>query len=388
MAHTTTNYDYDQANRLTAVGLWSYGYNGDGLRMTKELLLSPGPNPDANPDTNPNAKPSKGARGAGGAGGAGGLASIAPEYFSWDIGIQGGLPLLLQDNRGTYIYGPGGMLLEQVSTDEQPYYYMTDRLGSVRALTSAGSSPAVVNTYKYDAYGQPLTTSETVANPFRYTGEYLDEESGFIYLRARYYDPESQQFLTVDPALAWTEEAYAYVGGSPTNATDPSGLNPLDDWLAEAKREMCENIGLFCDGDPQVSLPSSQYNPFADVFSDVCRDLWEDFSDPTSIALMYGVGGVRFKGEFTAPILPPHEIVNERGVIIDHNYYGNDHAPPHLHVEGNGPSTRIGQNGKPLEGSPELSSMQKKVIEDNLGKIRTAVRKIGRYFWFNNRQDK
>jgi RHS repeat-associated protein len=56
---------------------------------------------------------------------------------------------------------------------------------------------AVVNTYTYDAYGQPLTTSVTVANPSRYTGEYLDEESGFIYLRARYYDLESQQFLTL-----------------------------------------------------------------------------------------------------------------------------------------------------------------------------------------------
>jgi RHS repeat-associated protein len=81
-----------------------------------------------------------------------------------------------------------------------------------------------VNTYTYDAYDQPLTTSETVANPFRYTGEYLDEESGFIYLRARYYDPESQQFLTVDPMLAWTEEAYAYAGGDPANSTDPTGL--------------------------------------------------------------------------------------------------------------------------------------------------------------------
>ncbi len=60
-------------------------------------------------------------------------------------------------------------------------------------------------------------------NPFGYTGEYTDSESGLVYLRARYYDPSTQQFLTVDPALASTEQAYAYVGGSPTNFVDATG---------------------------------------------------------------------------------------------------------------------------------------------------------------------
>ena len=124
----------------------------------------------------------------------------------------------------TDVFGPGGMLLEDMvgTSSADVYYYHTDRLGSVRALTS--STGAVSNTYTYDAYGKTLTSTGSVSNPFKYTGEYTDQESGFLYLRARYYDPESQQFLTVDPALAWTEQAYAYVGGSPTNAADPSGL--------------------------------------------------------------------------------------------------------------------------------------------------------------------
>ena len=37
-------------------------------------------------------------------------------------------------------------------------------------------------------------------NPFRYSGEYFDEETGFYYLRARYYDPTIGRFLTEDPA--------------------------------------------------------------------------------------------------------------------------------------------------------------------------------------------
>jgi len=80
----------------------------------------------------------------------------------------------------------------------------------------------VVGTATYDAYGQVLTQTGTLT-PCGYAGQYTDAESGLQYLRARYYDPATQQFLTVDPLLAQTEQAYAYAGGSPTNASDPSG---------------------------------------------------------------------------------------------------------------------------------------------------------------------
>jgi RHS repeat-associated protein len=140
--------------------------------------------------------------------------------FTWDVGA--GLPLLLQDRVASYIYGPGGQILEQVQ-GTSAYYYHADQLASVRALTD--QSKAVVATYTYDAYGQPVSSTGSVANPFRYAGEYQDAESGLYYLRARYYDPTTQQFLTVDPLLAATEQAYNYAAGSPLNATDPSGMS-------------------------------------------------------------------------------------------------------------------------------------------------------------------
>lgn len=40
---------------------------------------------------------------------------------------------------------------------------------------------------------------------------------------ARYYDPATGQFLTVDPDVAMTLAPYGYVGGDPVNAYDPSG---------------------------------------------------------------------------------------------------------------------------------------------------------------------
>jgi hypothetical protein len=40
---------------------------------------------------------------------------------------------------------------------------------------------------------------------------------------ARYYDPVTGQFLSVDPAVSVTEQPYSYVGDDPLNATDPAG---------------------------------------------------------------------------------------------------------------------------------------------------------------------
>ena len=44
-----------------------------------------------------------------------------------------------------------------------------------------------------------------------------------------------------------------------------------------------------------------------------------------------------------------------------------------------GGKTRIGANGKPLKGDPELTKAQKKVVEDNLPTIRSAGKKIGKW---------
>ncbi len=43
----------------------------------------------------------------------------------------------------------------------------------------------------------------------------------------RYYDPSTDQFLSVDPDLAETGQPYAFTGDDPLNATDPLGLKPL-----------------------------------------------------------------------------------------------------------------------------------------------------------------
>jgi hypothetical protein len=89
-------------------------------------------------------------------------------------------------------------------------------------------------------------------------------------------------------------------------------------------------------------------------------------------------------GRFTEPELPPRTIVADAEVTIVHYYRDGDHAPPHLHVIGGGLGVRIGQNGWPIEPGTQLSARQREVISRHRAAIHKAVRKIGRWHWFNN----
>ncbi len=61
------------------------------------------------------------------------------------------------------------------------------------------------------------------------SGPVVDAETGFQYLRARYYDPATGQFLSRDPITAQTRSPYAYTYGNPLNWRDPTGLDIFDD---------------------------------------------------------------------------------------------------------------------------------------------------------------
>jgi len=97
-------------------------------------------------------------------------------------------------------------------------------------------------TYSYDEWGNLISISGDTAlanlNPIRYRGYYYDAETGFYYLRSRYYDPEIGRFLNAD-ALVSTGQGilgnnmFAYCGNNPVNFYDPSGkfsTNFLGKW--------------------------------------------------------------------------------------------------------------------------------------------------------------
>ena len=123
----------------------------------------------------------------------------------------------------SYVHGQGIDEPISMTRGSSTYYYTFDGLGTVSELTDSGQ--AVVESYKYDAFGK-LETPPATGNPYTYTAREYDPESGLYFYRARYYDAVIGRFITPDPL--WFRSSgikfYVYVNNNPVNLVDPQGL--------------------------------------------------------------------------------------------------------------------------------------------------------------------
>jgi RHS repeat-associated protein len=199
-------YGYDQAGRMTSFtgtgGSATYAYNGIGQRTTKTV---------------------------------GGATSS----FTWDDETT---PNILTDGTATYLYGPDGLPIEQTTT-AGTYWFVHDQIGSTVALLDATGQ--VAGTYTEAPYGS-VTHTGGAATPLQFAGQYTDSESGLVDLRARYYDPATAEFLSIDPAVTRTLNPYGYAGDNPLNRVDPLGLawyNPLS-WTSGTWGDVAAGAGV------------------------------------------------------------------------------------------------------------------------------------------------
>ena len=93
-----------------------------------------------------------------------------------------------------YSYDPTGIAVSQKSGNDA-IYYIKDTHGDVCSLRNPSGTK--LTTYNFDAFGNRVSDISSYTN-FGYTGEYTDPESGLVYLRNRYYDPETGRFITAD----------------------------------------------------------------------------------------------------------------------------------------------------------------------------------------------
>jgi RHS repeat-associated protein len=118
----------------------------------------------------------------------------------------------------------------------------------VRFLTGAGTN--VTDTYTYDAYGTLIAKTGTTLNHFLYAGEQFDEDLGQYYLRARYMNPETGRFLTMDSHEGNSEDPlslqkFLYAHGNPVNLIDPSGYLSLTEQTKVTEIQQTMAAALF-----------------------------------------------------------------------------------------------------------------------------------------------
>lgn len=191
------SYTYDWENQLTSVngGAADYAYDGDGNRVSKTVG---GVTTAYLVDTN---NPT-------------GYAQVVEELQAGQVVRQ-------------YTYGSDLISQRQLTNNAWSFsYYGYDGHGSVRFLTDASGS--VTDTYTYDAFGTLIGRTGATPNEYLYAGERYDAETGMYYLRARYMQPDTDRFWTMDSYEGSVDDPaslhkYLYAGGNGPNNLDPSG---------------------------------------------------------------------------------------------------------------------------------------------------------------------
>jgi RHS repeat-associated protein len=225
----TTNYTYDNANRLTQVGAITYTWDDNGN------LLSDGTNTYTYNHADQLTS----------VGGSTYTVSYAYNGFgdrlrqnvnggttTFVMDVNSGLTQALSDGTNTYLYGVDRIAQAGGSGTE---YFLGDALGSVRQMADVPKgdaiSGAVVLAQAYDPYGVTAYASGGSQSAYGFTGEYTSAAAGLIYLRARFYMADSGRFLSRDEwggnanrPMSYDFWGYAY--GNPINLTDPSGHDP------------------------------------------------------------------------------------------------------------------------------------------------------------------
>jgi RHS repeat-associated protein len=158
-----------------------------------------------------------------------------------------------------YVYGPGiDNLLAMTTysaTETNTYYYLTDHLGSVIAITDGQGD--VVEQYRYDAWGRvtvfdqvgtPLTES-AIGNRYTFQGREYSWPTGFHYFRARWYDPVTGRWLSNDPiGISGGLNQYVAFDNAPVMYSDPLAMRVLLMGSDEEKEAILDDLRKFVRG--------------------------------------------------------------------------------------------------------------------------------------------
>ncbi|CAM0997365.1 Type IV secretion protein Rhs [Rhodanobacter sp. Root179] len=203
----TTSYAYDGYNRLVEVRdgadqvVSRYAYDPFGYRLSKEVTTTGEANSGAVVGKRLFMQAREGLLAEVGSDG------TVLQSYGWQPGQPYSTSPLFLEKRGAY------------------FYYQNDPLGLPRQLTDKAGS-VVWEATKVSAFGKVVVaTGSGLEQPWRFPGQYFDEEIALNYNLNRYFDSMSGRYTTGDPSgLVGGLNFYIYANADPANLIDPYGL--------------------------------------------------------------------------------------------------------------------------------------------------------------------
>jgi RHS repeat-associated protein len=218
---TSTSFTYDLANRLWSMGnktytndaagarigkidadTWSYNYDGES-RLTQVIKNSAYILDNTYDGSGMKVKEVKNGQ---------------TTYYLY-LGNNPLVEYTAGDGKYKYFVYAGTKRIAEEKDGVVKLYHL-DHLGSTRLVTD--STGAVVASYKFKAFGETEVSSGSFSTEYGFTGKPMDVGSGLSYYGARWYDPETGRFTSLDPAKDGANW-YAYCNNNPIRIVDPDG---------------------------------------------------------------------------------------------------------------------------------------------------------------------
>ena len=220
-----------------------------------------------------------------------------------------------------YIFLGGKRIAFVPLSSGNPYYYLSDHLGST-AVIASGDGKTIQWEADYFPFGAVRQVFKNIAsNNYEFTGYEFDSDTGYNYAVARYEAGRWGRFLSPDPYLGSMDitnpqsmNRYSYVQNNAINAIDPwglvminptaptpgigssgGGLDDLDIITCVAFEVGCRNLG---DGSSTVSTggggtPSNNLNCSVSPASGGVKQWVTAFADAAGMTAQFftGLGG-------------------------------------------------------------------------------------------------
>ena len=180
-----------------------------------------------------------------------------------------------EDNLIVY-YTRGDDLISQ-ERQGQKHYYLYDGHNSVRILVDEEGN--ITDTYTYDAFGNLIDRTGTTENDYLYCGEQFNGTTGLYYLRARYMNPSTGTFISMDKYQGTINDPislhkYLYANSNPVMYNDPTGYQTA---TLEETMEVVAILGILAT---TIVMFTKCLGPVFETISFLTTEINLDYTSP------------------------------------------------------------------------------------------------------------